>query len=254
MPVHRKASPRVPRGYFAWEAAGLRWLAEADGARVVDVVDVGEHHLDLQRLQSEPPSAAAAARFGAGLARTHLAGATAYGSAPDEWGGDGWFGPLSDPLHLSLRPHESWGTFWAHERLEPITRVCRDTGTFTASDAAVLGRVADRCAAGDFDTGDPPARIHGDLWSGNVLWTADGATLIDPSAHGGHREYDLAMLALFGAPHLGRIVTAYESMWPLEPGWRERVALHQLHALAVHAVLFGGGYAAQTLAAARRYA
>lgn len=253
MPFHRKSSSRVPEDYFAWEAAGLRWLAEAGGARVVGVLDVGEHHLDLERLDSVAPSVPAAARFGQGLARTHQSGAPAYGSAPEGWTGDGWFGPLSEPLHLSLRPHESWGAFWAHERLRPIAAVCREAGTFTPAQAGVLEAVADRCAAGVFDTGDPPARIHGDLWSGNVLWTGDGATLIDPAAHGGHREYDLAMLALFGAPHLGVLRTAYQAVWPLEPGWREREALHQLHALAVHAVLFGGGYGAQTLAAARRY-
>ena len=83
---------------------------------------------------------------------------------------------------------------------------------------------------------------------------AGGATLIDPSAHGGHREYDLAMLDLFGAPHLGTLRAAYHGVWPLEPRWQERVGLHQIHALAVHALLFGGGYAAQTLGVARRYA
>ncbi len=253
MAVHRKSSGRVPSGYFAWEAAGLRWLGAAGGALVVEVLDVGEHHLDLLRLHSVPPTQQAAARFGEDLARTHLAGAPAYGSPPDGWAGDGWFGPLSAPLSLSLRLHESWGPFWGHERLAPITRACRDAGTFSASDAVVLDRVAARCAAGRFDTGERPARIHGDLWSGNVLWTEHGATLIDPSAHGGHREYDLAMLELFGAPHLGAVRTAYQAASPLAPGWQERVRLHQLHALAVHALLFGGGYAAETLAVARRY-
>ena len=254
MPVHRKSSAHVPRGYFAWEAAGLRWLGAAGGARVVEVVDVGEDHLDLVRLHSVAPTPQAAARFGEDLAHTHLAGAPAYGSPPQGWEGDGWFGPLSEPLPLSLRPHDSWGRFWAHERLRPITRVCRDARIISASDAAVLDRVAGRCADGDFDTGDLPARIHGDLWSGNVLWTAAGATLIDPSAHGGHREYDLAMLELFGAPHLGATRAAYQAVSPLAAGWGERIGLHQLHALAVHALLFGGGYASQTLAAARRYA
>ncbi len=254
MPVHRKSSTRVPRGYFAWEAAGLRWLGAAGGALVVKVIDVGEHHLDLVRLHSVAPTEQAATRFGEDLARTHLAGAPAYGRPPEGWTGDGWFGPLSEPLPLSLHPHDSWGPFWAHERLAPITRVCRDGGTFSASDAALMDRVAARCADGEFDTGERPARIHGDLWSGNVLWTAAGATLIDPSAHGGHREYDLAMLELFGAPHLGAIRTAYQAVAPLATGWQGRVRLHQLHALAVHAVLFGGGYASQTVAAGRRYA
>jgi fructosamine-3-kinase len=122
-----------------------------------------------------------------------------------------------------------------------------------AAEVAVLDRLADGVAAGDHDTGEPASRLHGDLWSGNVLWTADDAVLIDPAAHGGHREADLAMLALFGAPHLERVLAAYDEAAPLADGWRERVPLHQVHPLLLHAVLFGGSYAAQTLRAARRY-
>ena len=98
---------------------------------------------------------------------------------------------------------------------------------------------------------EPPARLHGDLWSGNVLWSSDGAWLIDPAAHGGHRETDLAMLALFGCPHLDTVLAAYDEAAPLAAGWRDRVPLHQLFPLLVHVVLFGRGYAGQAVAAAR---
>ena len=99
-----------------------------------------------------------------------------------------------------------------------------------------------------------PARLHGDLWAGNVLWSASGPVLVDPAAHGGHRETDLAMLALFGLPHLDRVLAAYDEAWPLDDGWRDRVALHQLHPLLVHAALFGGGYGRQAVSAAAAYA
>ena len=99
---------------------------------------------------------------------------------------------------------------------------------------------------------EPPARLHGDLWNGNVLWGAEGrAWLIDPAAHGGHRETDLAMLALFGAPFLDRILAGYAEVAPLAVGWRDRVPLHQLHPLLVHACLFGAGYAGPVADAAR---
>ena len=81
---------------------------------------------------------------------------------------------------------------------------------------------------------EPPSRIHGDCWSGNVLWSGGRGWLIDPAAHGGHRESDLAMLALFGAPHLGEILAAYQEAAPLADGWAARVPLHQLHPLLVH--------------------
>ena len=98
---------------------------------------------------------------------------------------------------------------------------------------------------------EPPSRIHGDCWSGNVLWSGGRGWLIDPAAHGGHRETDLAMLALFGAPYLDRILAAYQAVAPLAPGWRQRVPLHQLHPLLVHVVLFGAGYAEAVVGAAR---
>jgi fructosamine-3-kinase len=101
--------------------------------------------------------------------------------------------------------------------------------------------------------GATPARLHGDLWSGNVLVDAAGRPwLIDPSAYGGHREVDLAMLRLFGAPS-ERVFAAYEELTPLADGWRERVDLYQLLALLVHALLFGGSYAGAVEQVARRY-
>jgi fructosamine-3-kinase len=96
-----------------------------------------------------------------------------------------------------------------------------------------------------------PARLHGDLWSGNVMWTPDRVVLIDPAAHASHRENDLAMLALFGCPHLDAILAGYQRVRPLKPGWRNRIRLHQLFPVLAHVVLFGGGYAGETHAAAR---
>jgi fructosamine-3-kinase len=103
--------------------------------------------------------------------------------------------------------------------------------------------------------GDPeePARLHGDLWSGNVMADARGRPwLVDPSAYGGHREVDLAMLVLFGSPS-PRVLAAYEESAPLATGWQERVELYQLLPLLVHALLFGGSYGAAAERVALRY-
>ena len=233
-----------------WEAAGLAWLAAADALPVVDVLDVADDHLDLAALTSVPPTAAAARAFGAGLARLHDAGAPAFGAPPPGWDGDGYIGRL--PL-VSVS-FSTWGECYAQARLAPVGEALRAAGDLPPDVAASLDRLTDRLRAGDLDDDDPPARLHGDLWAGNVLWTPAGATLIDPAAHSGHRESDLAMLALFGLPHLDAVVAGYESVHPLRPGWRRRTGLHQLFPVAVHAVLFGGGYVAQTHALLRQWA
>jgi len=251
----RKAGSNAPLGYFAWEATGLRWLAAAPGgARVVEVVEAGEDELVLERLDAVAPTRAQATAFGAALAATHAAGAPAYGSPPEGWRGDGWLGPLSEPLPLMLHPRPTWGEFYAQERLEPMLRLGRDAGVYDDAGAVLFEKVAARVAAREIDTGEPASRLHGDLWAGNIVWTVDGGVLIDPAAHGGHREADLAFLVMFGAPHLDAILGGYADRAPLADGWRERVTLHQLHPLMLHAVLFGGGYVAQSLAVARRWA
>lgn len=245
-----KRNPAAPAAFFACEAAGLQWLSSADGgvpcARVLGYDDTS---LALERLPSAAPSQAAAGEFGRRLARTHDAGAVAFGAPPEGWDGPGFFGPMHQPLPMSLTGHERWGAFYARERLAPMARLAADR--LGAECRADVGAVIARCEAGDLDDGDVPARLHGDLWSGNVMWTPEGAVLIDPAAHGGHRESDLAMLALFGCPHLDEIIVGYESVRPLRDGWRGRVGLHQLYPLLAHVVLFGCGYVRQTAAAAR---
>ena len=246
--VHRKSRAGAPPGFFACEAAGLRWLAAAGGAPVVEVLDVGPDHLDLVRLHPVRPDAAAARAFGAALARTHDAGAAAFGSPPDGWGADGWFGPLDDPLPMRAGAYSTWGAFLADCRIAPVAAAMRAAGLTTRQDETALERLLEQLRAGRWDDEEPPARLHGDLWQGNVVWTAAGATLIDPAAHGGHRETDLAMLELFGLPHLDAVLEGYSRVHPLSGSRRHRVPLHQLYPVAVHALLFGGGYVARTRA------
>ena len=236
-----KRSPDAPPGFFACEAAGLRWLSAAEGGvPCAPVLGCDPTGLTLQRLSVTAPTSEAAREFGRRLAVTHDSGAAGFGAAPDGWQGPGFFGPLHHPLPMTLRAHSRWGSFYADERLLPMLEPAADR--LGPDGWAVLERVADRCRDGHFDDDDVPARLHGDLWSGNVMSDEHGApVLIDPAVYGGHREMDLAMLALFGSPS-ARFFGAYDAVYPRSPGHEARVALHQLLPLLVHVGLFGGGY------------
>ena len=244
--VKRRSS--APEGFFACEAAGLQWLGEAeDGVGCVRVLGHDATTLTLQRLVEVAPDRASANDFGRRLARTHDAGAQAFGAAPDGWTGPGFFGPLDHPLPMALSRHARWGEFYADDRLGPMADLAG-----SGLDDEVrreLDEVMARCRAGAYDDGDGPARLHGDLWSGNVMWTRDGVVLIDPAAHGGHRETDLAMLALFGCPYYEAVLDGYRETHSLRPGWRERIGLHQLYPLLAHVVLFGSSYRRATATA-----
>lgn len=261
--VFTKSRADAPAGFFDCEAAGLAWLRVPGGPRVATVRGVGPTRLDLERVLPAAPTPEAAHAFGRALAVVHDAGAQAWGAPPPGWSGDAFFGPLDDPLPMPTGSWPDWPTFYAEARLLPVARQGRDRGALDADDARLLERLGARLAdLARPALDDSPARVHGDLWSGNVLWSPLGpgpggrpgdveAVLVDPAAHGGHREADLAMLALFGAPFLEEILAGYDAAHPLARGWRHRVALHQVYPVAVHAVLFGGGYRAQLRSSVR---
>ncbi|WP_188940754.1 fructosamine kinase family protein [Nakamurella endophytica] len=243
----------APAGFFAAEAAGLRWLGEArarGGAAVARVFWFDDENIRLERVRTAAPSTAAAAGLGTALAATHATGAAAFGVGPDDGPGVAFIGRQSLPLGR----YPAWGAFYGELRLAPYARAAVDVGHLSADGARLVDRVVERLGTGEWDDGRPPARIHGDLWGGNVLYTGDSAVLIDPAAHGGHGETDLAMLALFGLPGLSRVQAAYAEAAGLDAGWRSRVGLHQLHPLLVHAVSHGPEYGREAERIARRYA
>jgi len=233
----------VPDGFFEAETNGLRWLAEAGTVAVPEVLVQLPNLLALEWVESAPPSTTAAERFGRELADLHRAGADRYG-AP--W--PGYIGLL--PQDNS--PGEAWAEWFATYRLLPYLRRSADRQALSPDDVAGVERVAARIDELAPPDEAAPSRLHGDLWPGNLLWAADRVWLVDPAAHGGHRETDLAQLALFGgAPYLDRILASYQERWPLADGWRARVPVHQLHLLLVHSAMFGSGYREAVVAATR---
>jgi fructosamine-3-kinase len=236
-------------GEYAAEAAGLRWLAEGGGLRTPAVLDVGPHYLALEWVDVGGLDVSGVEELGRGLAATHAAGAPGFGAFSAE-GATAGFGSL----RLPMEPARDWPTFYAERRLLPLARLASERGALSAAGVRDVERVCARLPE-LVGPAEPPARLHGDLWSGNVMAGADGRPwLIDPSAYGGHREVDLAMLRLFGAPGGERVFDAYDDRSPLAPGWEERVELYQLLPLLVHALLFGGSYCQSAEWAARRFA
>jgi fructosamine-3-kinase len=236
-------------GEYAAEAAALRWLAAPGALRVPEVLAVSDGWLALEWIDAGRLDAAGDEELGRGLAALHAAGAERFGAVAPGAPAQTRIGPLLLPND----PSPDWPAFYAERRLLPLLRAAVERGALNAAGARAVERVCERLPelAGP---PEPPARLHGDLWSGNVLAGADGRPwLIDPAAYGGHREVDLAMLRLFGAPS-PRVLPAYEEGHPLAAGHEERVELWQLLPLLVHAVLFGGGYGASVARAARRYA
>jgi fructosamine-3-kinase len=231
-----KWNAREPDGMFAVEARGLAWLAEADAVRVPRVVAAGQGFLALELIEAAPPARGFDETLGRGLAALHRFGAPRFGLDHDNFIGR---------LPQDNRAVEGgWSEFYRRRRLEAQLRMAADEGLATSRMRAGFDRLF---AELEDLVGppEPPSRLHGDLWGGNLLCDEAGAPCIcDPAVYGGHREIDLAMMRLFGG--FGpRVFAAYDEAWPLAPGSEQRVALYQLYPLMVHVNLFGGSYVGQ---------
>lgn len=238
-----KTRPHPPEGFFEAEARGLRWLAEPGVAELAEVLAATEDCIVVRWVEPTRPSPESATALGRMLARLHASGADSFGADHD-----GFIGTLPMPN----KPADTWPEFFAVRRILPYLKLAADRGHADEAVVAAVEGVVRRIVelAGP---AEPPARLHGDLWSGNIVWSAErAAVLVDPAAHGGHRETDLAMLSLFGLPQLARVQAAYVEETPLADGWEERQPLHRLYPLLVHAALFGGRYGQLAADAARK--
>ncbi len=236
--VFAKTHATAPPGFFVTEASGLAWLREADALPIPEVLHVSDDPPVLV-LEWIPPGHAHAyteAQLGRALAALHTAGAPAFGREDRRSTGS---------RGLPNEPCETWAEFYAANRLLPLAKLAADGRALAPATIREIEAVAERLNHLGGPP-EPPARLHGDLWAGNRLVAEGGQSwLIDPAAHGGHREFDLAMMRLFGG-FGDECFAAYAEVHPLADGWEERVPLHHLAPLIVHAIKFGGGYAAAT--------
>jgi fructosamine-3-kinase len=246
--VFVKAHARGVPGMFAAEARGLGWLAEAGALAVPQVLAVGSDEggagfLALEHLGTGRPRRDFDETLGRGLAALHRFGAPRFGLDHDNF-----IGPLPQPNQTT----EDWPTFYGERRLLPLVRRAVDRGLVGQALQRGLEGVAARLGS-IVGPPEPPARLHGDLWAGNLHVGADGEPwLIDPAVYGGHREVDLAMMQLFGG-FSSRVFAAYAESYPLAAGHAERVPLYQLYPLLVHTNLFGAGYVGAVEQAVNRY-
>lgn len=244
--VFVKTHPNPPARMFEAEARGLRWLEEAGAIRVPRVLAVSDGrpaYLALELLSPARRRPGFDEELGRALAALHAFGAPSFGLDHDNFIGR---------LAQSNTPADHWPSFYWSSRLEPQLRLATDKGLIDAATRSrfeALSRTLPELVGLD----EPPSRLHGDLWGGNLHVDDDGAPcLIDPAVYGGHREIDLAMMRLFGG-FGDRVFVAYAEAHPLAPGAVDRVALYQLYPLLVHVNLFGGSYVGSVKGALSAY-
>ncbi len=248
--VFAKTHPSPPPGFFTTEANGLRWLGAAEAVRVPAVLAVSDGgrgappFLVLEWIDAGSPAPSAEADLGRALAALHQATPPCFGREDRRTTGS---------RGLPNEPSSTWAEFYGGQRLLPLAHLAHDSEALRNGAIADLERLADPTRLTRFGaTDEPPARLHGDLWAGNRLVDQRGRSwLIDPAAHGGHREFDLAMMRLFGG-FGDDCFAAYAEVHPLAEGWGNRVPLHQIAPLVVHAIKFGGGYVGAAEAAIAR--
>ncbi|RYM05412.1 fructosamine kinase family protein [Sporolactobacillus sp. THM7-7] len=230
-----KVHQHTEGNFFTQEARGLKWIGKA--ARTPRVIAVGEiggkDYLILQWIARS--SRRNDRKLGQALARVHRITASAFGFDANNFAGQ-------------LPQYNEWETDWAafylRWRLTPQIEIAKKRGRWNLRREKKFERLSELIKETYRDLEVTPSLLHGDLWSGNVMFADEGEpVLIDPSIFFGNREMDIAMSRLFGG-FRPDFYQAYLSDYPLDPGWQERMPWYQLYYLLCHLNMFGEGYGA----------
>ncbi len=229
-------------GMFEAEEKGLKLLQNTQTFFVPNVIQRGcvndKAYLVLEHIDSKTPSTNFWETFGCTLADLHKNTAATFGLSHDNYIG-------SLPQYNAHR--ESASDFYIDQRLLTQWKLAFDTGYPIGDETKFFRSIK------DLIPNEPPALLHGDLWSGNYMVTQQGGpALIDPAVAYGPREMDLAMMQLFGGfPY--QVFSSYNSKFPLQENWKDRIPLWQLYYLLVHLNLFGSSYLSQVKAILKQY-
>jgi len=233
-------------GMFEKEAAGLKILSDATALMVPEVIGLGESgeysYLLLQHIESGTTVRNFWAHFGTKLAELHSNTSEFFGLDHDNYIGS---------LVQHNKHYPDFIGFFIEQRIEPQLREARNKGALEQRDIRCFNSLFKILQ--NIIPVEKPALLHGDLWSGNFMVTAEGLPcLIDPAVYYGHRESDIAMTKLFGGFN-PEFYEAVNEAWPLEKGWQKRIDIFNLYPLLVHVNLFGGGYARQLMQIIRQF-
>lgn len=215
------------------EYKGLQWLSSVEGVSIPGIIQLVlfEKGAFLAMDMIKPGHRKNEKGLGVMLAKLHSSLCEQHG-----WSSDNYIGRLAQ----SNSKYDRWPEFWRHERLAPQRQLALKLGYLSGSLKERLESLESRLS--EILPDDPPSRLHGDLWNGNVIYGVDGHPyLIDPAVYAGHREVDLAMMQLFGG--FGqKVFDVYQSELPLRPGWQKRTPIYQLYYALVHVNMFGRSY------------
>jgi fructosamine-3-kinase len=237
-----KLNRSAPADMFSREAEGLKALRVEGAPAVPEAYDWGSEFILLQDLEPAPRSKAYWATFGRQLATLHSSVADQFGFAHDNYiGSTPQPNPWTEDGHAFFRRH----------RLIFQATLAEREGRLNGEEFRRVEKLADRLA--ELVPSQPASLIHGDLWSGNAITDSEGEpAIIDPAAHYGWAEAELAMTTLFGRfPE--PFYSAYEAERTLHPGWRDRFPIYNLYHLLNHLNLFGSSYLTQVRSILRRY-
>ena len=226
---------------FIKEAAGLREMCAAENEFLVIPIVIWAKESDdlpgfllLEYLQPSVATSNFDERLGRGLAVLHQKSVPEYGFHHDNYCG------LTEQNN---QWDTSWIEFFGSRRIMYLVHLISAKRGLSSSEMAIYEKLVDRLPI-ILSHQTKPSLIHGDLWAGNYMYTAKGPALIDPATYYADREMEFSIMSMFGG-FSPRVWSAYQEMYPLPDGWKERNHLYQLYHVLNHYYLFGGSYLSQ---------